>query len=73
MHFHKCKGHFKLLCSLTRQGKSCECHPAHSFLFINVLGGGYFLLFHQSTMHIIRYIAFDKCFYNCDVVVEKSL
>jgi len=24
-------------------------------------------------MRIIQYIAFDKCIYNCDVVVETSL
>jgi len=52
--------------------KTCECHPAHSFLFINMLGN-YILLFHQSTMIITAYIAFDKYFYNCDVVVEISL
>jgi len=37
MQIHKRKGHLKLLCSLTRQGKNC--HPAHSFLFINIMGG----------------------------------
>jgi len=46
-------------CSLTKQGKNCECHRAHSFLFIMVLGG-YALLFHQSIMRIIY--AFGKLF-----------
>jgi len=33
-----------------------ECHPAHSFLFINILGSYRpMLLFHQSTMCIIQY------------------
>ena len=40
MQVHKRKGHLKLLCSLTTQGENCECHPAHSFLFINILGDG---------------------------------
>jgi len=35
--------------------------------------GDYMLLFHQSTMRITVCIAFDKYFYNCDVVVEISL
>ena len=37
----------KLQCDLTWPGKSCECHPAHSFLLI--ISGGYMLLFHQTT------------------------
>jgi len=53
MQVHKREGYLKVkLCSLTRQGKNCECHPACSFLFINKFGG-YMLLFHQSTMRII--------------------
>jgi len=35
--------------------------------------GDYMLLFHQSTMRITVYIALDKYFYNCDVIVEISL
>jgi len=31
------------------------------------------LLFHQSTMRSMYYIAFDKCFYKCDVEAETSL
>ena len=42
----------KILLFLERFGKNCECHPAYSFLFINILGG-YMLLFHQSTMPIV--------------------
>jgi len=53
MQVHKRKRHLKLLCSSTRQCKNCECHPAHSFLFINILDG-YMLLFHPSTMRIIQ-------------------
>jgi len=29
------------------------------------------LLFHQSTVRIKEYTAFDKYFYSCDVVIEK--
>jgi len=49
---HNCKGHLKLLCSLTKQGKNCECDRARSFLFIDILDS-YMLLFHQSTVRII--------------------
>jgi len=52
---HKREGHLKLLCSLTRQGKNCECHPAHSFLFINILGG-YMLLFSSVNQPYASYI-----------------
>jgi len=52
MQVHKREAYLKLLCSLTKQGKSCECHPACSFLFINKFGG-YMFLFHQLTMRII--------------------
>jgi len=55
MQVHKRKGHLNLLCTLTRQGKNYECHPPHSFLFINILGG-YMFLFYQSTTHIIYYV-----------------
>jgi len=54
MQVHQRKGHLKLLRALTRQGKNCECHSAHSCLFINILGSGsYMLLFHQPTRHNI--------------------
>jgi len=33
-----------LLCGLTWQGKACECHPAHWFLLIIILGGYMLLL-----------------------------
>jgi len=62
----------KILLFLERFRKNCECHLAHSFLFINMFSN-YTLLFHQSTMRITVYIAFDKYFYNCDVVVEIFL
>jgi len=55
MKIHKREGHLKLLCSLTRQGKNCECHPAHSFLFINILGG-YMLLFSSINQPYASYI-----------------
>jgi len=54
----------KLLLSLNGQGKNCVCHPAHSFLFINI-----YFISQPRTL----YSAFDKCFYICDVVVVKSL
>jgi len=50
---HNSKGYLKLHCSLTTQGKNCEYHPAHSFLFIIILGG-YMLLFLQSNMRSIN-------------------
>jgi len=52
MQAHKPKGHLKLICGLTRQGKNYESHPAHSFLFTNILAG-YMLLSDQSTMRIM--------------------
>jgi len=55
MQVHKRKRHLKLLYSLTSQGKKCECHPAHSFLFVNILDG-FMLSFHQSTMRIMYYV-----------------
>jgi len=51
-----------------RQGKNCECHPAHSFLLIIL--GGYTLLFDQSTMRII-YRAWYVFSTFCDVIVVK--
>jgi len=39
MQVHKRKGHLKLPCSLNRQGKNYECHPAYWFQFISILGG----------------------------------
>ena len=66
---HERKGHSKLHCSLTRYGKYCECHPAHSFQFIIIMGDCRILL-HQSTMPIIYCV---WCFHICDVVVVKSL
>ena len=42
----------RFFCFWKECGKNCECHPAHWFLFINILGR-YMLLFHQSTMRII--------------------
>jgi len=50
MQIHKRKGHLKLLCSLTRQGKNC--HPAHSFLFINIMGG--YMLNQSWALYTVR-------------------
>jgi len=59
MQVHKRKGHLKLSCSLSRQGKNCEFHPAYSFQFINILGG-YMLLFLSinHAHYILRLIKF---------------
>jgi len=54
---------------LNRQGKNCECRPAHSFLFIIL--GGYVLLFHQSTMRIVYCVLYVFCAF-CDVIVVKT-
>jgi len=48
---HKRKGHLNPAAE-TRQGKNCECYPAHSFLFVHILRGN-MLFIHQSTMRII--------------------
>jgi len=53
MQVHKRKGHLKLSCIWSRQGKNCECHPSYSFQFINILGG-YMLLF--SLINHAHYI-----------------
>jgi len=68
MQVDKRKEHLMLLCSLTTQGKNCECHPAHSFLFISILGG-YMLLFSSATHAHCILCLID--YYNCDVVVEN--
>jgi len=68
---HERKGHSRLPCSLNRQGKYCECYPAHSFQFIIIMGG--FIGFYFINQPCALFIAFDKCFYMCDVVVLKSL
>jgi len=49
-----------LHCGLTRQGKICEYHPAHSFLFIIIIFDGYMLLLHQSPCAL--YIALGTLF-----------
>jgi len=59
---------WKLQCGLTKQGKNCECHPAHSFLLIIL--GGYILVFHQSTMRIIYCVWYVFSAF-CDVMVGK--
>jgi len=59
MQVHQRKGHLKLLRALTRQGKNCECHSAHSCLFINILGSGSYMLVSstnqaQYILHLIN-------------------
>jgi len=47
----------KAALSLTALGKNCECHPAHSFVFINILGGYMFLFsINEPYAYIIRLI-----------------
>ena len=69
---HERKGQSKLLCSLTRQGKNCECHSAHSFQFIIIVHWAATCLYFTNQLCAL-YIAFDKCFYTFDMVVVKSV
>jgi len=45
---HIREGHLKLHCRLTTEGKNCEYHPAHSLLFIIILGGYIFYFISQT-------------------------
>ena len=56
-------------CTLPRQGKNCECHPAHSLLFI-ILGGLCFYFIINHARYILRLVRF---FYICDVIAVKYL
>jgi len=54
---HERKGHLKLPCSLTTQGKNYECHPAHSFQFIILLGGYKIVSTINHAHYILRLIS----------------
>jgi len=64
MQIHKRKGDLKLPCSLSRQGKNCECYPAYSFQFINIerLYASAFI-----SQPCALCITFDKYIYTRDV------
>jgi len=69
------KGHSKLPGSSTKQGKYCECHRTRSFSLSVwwAAMGFYFINQLCAFPPCALYIAFDKCFYICDVEVVKSL
>jgi len=51
MQVHKRKGHLKMFCSWTRQGKNSECHPA-SRSSLSIYWAAICFCFYQSTMRI---------------------
>jgi len=67
---HKRKRYLKLFCSLTRQNKIVNViQNTRSCLSIYWTPTWFHFISQPCALHI----TFDKCFYNCDVVVEKYL